>query len=112
MAGQITVVDLRSKQPAKQPAIGIAGIYSAIQRFTDKAFGEYRVIASYAHTSLVYRPTTPALDGDVLVINDDDEIPEGYEMAMPISRAWDYQMAKRKIHEQLRRLPILPMEVN
>lgn len=56
---------------------------------------------------LCFRRSGAGRDGDAIVIDGNMDIPDDYELAHPMSLAWDFPRAEREIWKSLNTMPIL-----
>lgn len=82
-------------------------------RLAEKAHADYLTVcrAYYGEATMYIKPSAPGIQAEAVVLGPYDAAPEGYQVALNISRAWTYGQTRQRIYAALRTLPIiLPQE--
>ena len=83
-----------------------------VRGLCSKAMGEWsawmRTFCGCQPAHMYFRRGGPNAAGDVLIIDGEQDAPEGYELAMPLSLAWDRSRVEREVWKALQTMPILP----
>ena len=80
--------------------------WAIVGELKDKAMAEYRAV-QWGTSSLYFSRATATANGSAAVVSDESDAPEGFELAIPISRAWDHSRTEREIVRALRTAPII-----